>query len=178
MYFHPINSLDITVLNRICWSPNWNGPQTDSGTPRFGILTNPYYPNQFGESQNWFGDCFFCVCFFFQSCTRLAFSHQTDNNTATTSAIPIFNARDALGRTRLKSARTYASSGRGAPRSSRGAFTPRCPPTRRKRRGRGFGGGTRWQAGRGPIGQLACTCWSAQPSPPPTSLATVPRLTA
>ena len=44
--------------------------------------------------------------------------------------------------------------------------------TRRKRRGRGFGGGTRWRAGRGPIGRLACACWSA---PPPTSLSTVQR---
>jgi hypothetical protein len=90
----------------ICWSPNWNEPQTDSGTPRFGILTNPY-PNRFGESQNRFGDCFFFV--FFLSRTRSAFSHQTDNNTANTSAIPICNARDASG----------------APPSSRRALTPR-----------------------------------------------------
>ena len=114
---------------------------------------------------------FFC---FFQSRTRSAFSHQTDNNTANTStAIPIFNARDASGRTPLESARAYASSGRGAPRSSQRALTPRCPPTRPKRRGRGFGrGGGR--GGRGPIGRLACACWSAPP-PPPTSLVTVPR---
>ncbi len=57
----------------ICWSPNWNGPQTDSGTPRFGILTNPY-PNRFGESQNRFGDCFFYV--FFQSRTRSVKTHR------------------------------------------------------------------------------------------------------
>jgi hypothetical protein len=38
---------------------------------------------------------------------------------------------------------------RGAPRLSRRALMPRCPPTRRKRRGCRFGGGTRWQAGRG-----------------------------
>ena len=87
------------------------------------------------------------------------------------SSIPIFNARDTLGRTPLESARAYASSGRGTPRSSRRALTPRCPPTRRKRRGRGFGrGGGR--GGRGPIGRLACACWSA---PPPTSLSTVRR---
>ncbi len=89
---------------RTCWSPNWNKPQTDFGTPRFRVLTNPY-PNRFGESQNRFGDCFF----FFQSRTRSAFFHQTDNNTATTSAIPIFNARMRWG----------------APRSSRRALTPR-----------------------------------------------------
>jgi len=47
--------------------------------------------------------------FFFQSRTRSAFSHQTDNNTATTSAIPILNVRDALGRTPHESARAYAS---------------------------------------------------------------------
>jgi hypothetical protein len=123
----------------ICWSPNWNEPQTDSGTPRCGILRNPY-PNRFGESQNRFAR------------TRSAFSHQTDNNTAKTSAIPIFDARDASGRTPLESARAYASSGRGAPRSSRRALTPRCPPTRRKRRGRGFGcGGGR---GGGRLGNL------------------------
>ena len=58
------------------------------------------------------------------------------------------------------------------------AASPPPPPpllaasTRRKRRGRGFGGGTRWRAGRGPIGRLACACWSA---PPPTSLSTVRR---
>ena len=59
------------------------------------------------------------------------------------SSIPIFNVRDTLGRTLLESACAYASSGRGTPRSSRRALTPRCPPTRRKRRGRGFvrGGG-------------------------------------
>ena len=32
----------------ICWSPNWNEPQTDSGTPRFG--------NRFGESLSRYGD--------------------------------------------------------------------------------------------------------------------------
>ena len=68
------------------------------------------------------------------------------------SSIPIFNARDTLGRTPLESARAYASSGRGTPRSSRRALTPRCPPTRRKRRGRGFGrGGGR---GGGRLGDL------------------------
>ena len=56
-----------------CWSPNWNEPHTASGTPRFGILTNPY-PNRFGESPFQYGDCFFGV--FFQSRTRSAFSHQ------------------------------------------------------------------------------------------------------
>jgi hypothetical protein len=45
-----------------CWSPNWNEPQTDSGTPQFGILTNPY-PNRFGESPFRYGDCFFGVFF-------------------------------------------------------------------------------------------------------------------
>jgi hypothetical protein len=48
----------------------------------------------------------------------------TDNNTAKTSAIPIFNAWDVLGRTPLESARAYASSGQGAPRSSQRALTP------------------------------------------------------
>ena len=38
----------------ICWSPNWNEPQTDSGTPRFGILTNPY-PNRFGDPRTKMG---------------------------------------------------------------------------------------------------------------------------
>ena len=51
---------------------------------------------------------------------------------------------------------------------------PRCPPTRRKRRGHGFSGGTRRWAGRGPIGRLACACWSLPP-PPLTSLAMVRR---
>ncbi len=32
----------------ICWSPNWNEPQTDSGTPRFR--------NRFGESPFRYGD--------------------------------------------------------------------------------------------------------------------------
>jgi len=36
------------VLWCACWSPNWNEPQTDYGTPRFGILTNPY-PNRIGD---------------------------------------------------------------------------------------------------------------------------------
>ena len=57
---------------RICWSPNWNGPQTNSETPRFGILTNPY-PNRFRESQHWFGDCFF---WFFSVTHKMAFSRQ------------------------------------------------------------------------------------------------------
>jgi hypothetical protein len=39
------------------------------------------------------------------------------------------------------SRRAYASSGPGALFSSRRALTPRCPPTRRKRRGHGFGRG-------------------------------------
>jgi hypothetical protein len=56
-----------------CWSPNWNEPHTASGTPRFGILTNPY-PNRLGEPPFQYGDCFFGV--FFQSRTRSAFSHQ------------------------------------------------------------------------------------------------------
>ena len=63
---------------------------------------------------------------------------------------------------------------RGAPHSSRRALTPRCPPTRPKWRGRGFGGGTRRRAQRGAIGQLACACWSALPLPP-TLLAMVRR---
>ena len=46
----------------VCRSPNWNEPHTTSGTPRFGILTNPY-PNQFGESPFQYGDCFFGVFF-------------------------------------------------------------------------------------------------------------------
>ena len=56
----------------ICQSPNWNEPHTASRTPRFGIFTNPY-PNQFGESQFQYGDCFVGV---FQSPTRSEFSHQ------------------------------------------------------------------------------------------------------
>jgi len=47
-------------LTYTCWSPNWNEPHTASGTPRFGILTNPY-PNRFGESPFQNGDCFFGV---------------------------------------------------------------------------------------------------------------------
>jgi hypothetical protein len=54
------------IVSRKCWSPTWNEPQTDSGTPRFGILTNPY-PNLWERTQNrfwlvteqspfWFGD--------------------------------------------------------------------------------------------------------------------------
>jgi hypothetical protein len=35
---------DILEGRYICWSPNWNGPRSDSGTPRFGISPNPF-PN-------------------------------------------------------------------------------------------------------------------------------------
>ena len=59
-----------------CWSPNWNKPQTDFGTPRFRVLTNPY-PNRFGESQNRFGDCFFCVFFFSHAQDQPFFTKQT-----------------------------------------------------------------------------------------------------
>jgi hypothetical protein len=38
-------------LRHRCWSPNWNEPQTDSGTPRFG--------NRFGESMFRFGESMF-----------------------------------------------------------------------------------------------------------------------
>ncbi len=47
--------LPLMIPEYRCWSPNWNEPQTDSGTPRFGILTNPY-PNRFGESLFRYGD--------------------------------------------------------------------------------------------------------------------------
>ena len=88
------------------------------------------------------------------------FSRQTDNNTAKTSAIPIFNARDASGRTTLEWAPAFAS----------------MPTDEAETEGaRGFGGVTRWWAGRGPIGRHACACWSALPPPPLTSLATVQR---
>ena len=90
----------------------------------------------------------FFLCFFFSHAQDRPFLTK-QNNTAKTSAIPIFNARDALGRTPLESARAYASSGRDTPRSSRRALTPRCPPTRQKRRGRGFGCG-----GGGRLGDL------------------------
>jgi hypothetical protein len=52
----------ITSILYNCWSPNWNEPQTDSGTPQFGILTNPY-PNRYEESPFRYGDCFFGVFF-------------------------------------------------------------------------------------------------------------------
>jgi hypothetical protein len=92
--------------------------------------------------------------FFFQSRTRSAFSHQTDNNTAKTSAIPIFNARD----------------GRGPPRSSRRALTPRrvgAHPARvgarlrldAPRRG-GNGGGVGSDAVAGGAGADWATCLS------------------
>ncbi len=49
------------LVNKIwlcrCWSPNWNEPQTDSGTPRFGLLTNPY-PNRFGDPRSDMGSPF------------------------------------------------------------------------------------------------------------------------
>jgi hypothetical protein len=41
-------TLLFALLIFICWSPNWNEPQTDSGTPRFG--------NRFGESLFRYGD--------------------------------------------------------------------------------------------------------------------------
>ncbi len=41
----------------ICWSPNWNELQTASGTPRFGILTNPY-PCRFGDPRSDMGSPF------------------------------------------------------------------------------------------------------------------------
>ncbi len=65
----------------------------------------------------------------------------TDNNTAITSAIPIFNARDASlvgsGRTPLESARAYAS----------------MPPDEVKTEGAWVR--TRWRVGQGTIGRLA-----------------------
>ena len=130
----------------MCWSPNWNEPQTDSGTPRFGILTFPY-PYRFGESPYQYGDSFFCV--FFSVTHKIGLFSPNRQQHSKNSSIPIFNARDALGRTPLESARAYASSGRDTPRSSRRALTPRCPPTRQKRRGRGFGCG-----GGGRLGDL------------------------
>jgi hypothetical protein len=60
-----------------------------------------------------------------------------------------------LGRTPLESARAYAS----------------MPPDEAETEGAWVW--TRWRAGRGLIGRLACAYWSAPP--PPTSLATVPR---
>ena len=90
--------------------------------------------------------------FVFFSVTHKIGLFSPNRTTQKTSSIPIFNAEDASGRTLLESARAYASSGWGAPRSSRRALTPRCPPTRRKRRGRGFrrGGGR----GGGRLGNL------------------------
>ena len=65
--------------------------------------------------------------------------------------------QSALGRTPLETARAYAS----------------MPPDEAETEGAWVR--TRWRAGRGPIGRLACACWSAPTLPPPTSLATVPR---
>jgi len=62
-----------------------------------------------------------------------------------------------LGRTPLESVRAYAS----------------MPPDEAETEGAWVR--TRWRAGLGPIGQLACACWSAPPPPPPTLLATVLR---
>ncbi len=122
-----------SLSKSICWSPNWNGPQTDSGTPRFGILTHPY-PNRFGESQNQFGDCFFCV-FFSHTQHRPFLTKQTTTQ-----------QKLQLSPFLMRVMRW------GAPRSNRRALTPRCPPTRQKRRGRGFrrGGGR----GGGRLGDL------------------------
>ena len=64
--------------------------------------------------------------------------------------------QSALGRTPLETARAYAS----------------MPPDEAETEGAWVR--TRWRAGRGPIGRLACACWSAPTLPPPTSLATVP----
>jgi hypothetical protein len=137
---HALESLTapkITTFRCKCWFPNWNEPQTNSGTPQFG--------NQFGESPYRHGDCFFGVFFSvthkiglfspkieaiptpwrtsphqkfrqpthcagksiirrtregaasphiadWRCCAaRVTTSSCTDNNTATTSAIPIFN---------------------------------------------------------------------------------------
>jgi hypothetical protein len=49
LYHHYIIFFSFThIMRYVCWSPNWNEPQTDSGTPRFG--------NQFGESPFRYGD--------------------------------------------------------------------------------------------------------------------------
>ena len=117
------------------------------GTPRFGILTCPY-PYRYWESP-YQGIALFL---FFSVTHKIGLFSPNRQQHSKNSSIPIFNARDTLGRTPLESARAYASSGRGTPRSSRRALTPRCPPTRRKRRGRGFGrGGGR---GGGRLGDL------------------------
>ena len=85
---------------------------SDQITTRIFEVLELIFPPDFLEKKNWreripwtpyqnrFGYCFFM--FFFQSRTRLAFSHQTDNNTVKISAIPIFHARDASGRTPLE----------------------------------------------------------------------------
>jgi hypothetical protein len=56
------NALSSEQWGCMCWSPNWNGPLTDSGTPRFGIR---------------FGDCFFCVFFFSQAQDQPFLTKQT-----------------------------------------------------------------------------------------------------
>jgi hypothetical protein len=123
------------------------------GTPRFGILTYPY-PYRYGESPYQYGDCPF-FAFFSHAQDRPFLAKQTTTHQTLLQRSPFL----------MRGMR------QGAPRSSRRALTPRCPPTRPKRRGCGFGrGGGR--GGRGPIGRLACACWSA---PPPMSLVTVPR---
>ena len=86
---------------------------------------------------------FFC---FFQSRTRSAFSRQTDNNTANTStAIPIFNARDASGRTPVGSGRTPLESAR--------AYAS-MPPDEAETEGAWVR--TRWRAGRAGADWATC----------------------
>ena len=81
----------------------------------------------------------------------------TSTSTCAASGRAVIRGRDALRRTPLESACAYAL----------------MPPNEAEMEGAWVW--TWWRAGRGPIGRLACACWSAPTLPPPTSLATVPR---
>jgi hypothetical protein len=130
----PHLNFQLSPLWYVCRSPNWNEPHIGMGTPRFGILTYPY-PYRYGESPYQYGDCPFFAFF----------SHAQDQ--------PFLTKQTTTQQTLLqRSPFLMRGMRRGAPRSSRRALTPRCPPTRPKRRGSGFGrGGGR---GRGRLGDL------------------------
>jgi hypothetical protein len=91
------------------------------GTPQFGILTYPY-PQIWGVPISVGIDCSFFVFF----------SHAQDG---------LFSPNRRTQQKLQLSPFLMRGMRQGAPRSSRRARTPRCPPTRRKRRGRGFGRG-------------------------------------
>jgi hypothetical protein len=105
--------------NMICWSPNWNEPQTYSGTPRFG--------NRFGDSPFRYGDCFLCAFFF--SRTRSDFSHLKLRQSGCCAAAATAAATTTAA-TAAATAGCHASSAATNSSSCRLLFSPRHPPSR------------------------------------------------